>query len=179
MTVFARWPWWLAIFSGMVVFYGSLWLSLAVHESGHFALRRLWHVPPHTIRIGQGRLVARWGRVEWRILPSSGANIPYAFCSPDLSRSQKILIYLAGSSANGLAGALLLLVAITTSAWLRWGLDGEVIIQLIGLANLIPSRQGSRVSDGLFVLALWHRLEFLGPDRPCDKNDSSGLHTHE
>lgn len=157
--------------AGLVLLYLALTFAVVVHEMGHFILRHFWHVPTTTVRIGQGPMLCHWGKIEWRTIPCSGANVPYTFCATNITRWKKITIYCAGPLANTIIGLGLVWMVLAIASILpvdSLAIGMVALVQAIGVANLIPTRHGTQVSDGLFIVALWHRLEFLPPDHPCE-----------
>ena len=155
---------------GLGVAYLAAVLALTVHELGHFLARKMLRAPTSAVDIGTGPVLCRWGRVCWYLWPLQGQNWPKTFCLPGLSRRRKVAVYLSGSGANVVSVAVLL----TTYCWTNLRVTSlwfvlwlfAIAFQTLQIANLIPARRGATVTDGLFLIALWHRLDFLPPDHP-------------
>lgn len=158
------------IIGGCVAYLAAV-LALTVHELGHFLARKVLRAPTSAVDIGTGPVLYRWGQVRWRLLPLQGQNWPKAFCLTGTSRRQKMAVYLSGSGANVIGVAVLLTaycragVQVTSLWFLPWFL--AIAFQTLQIANLIPARRGATVTYGLFIIALWHRMDFLPPDHPC------------
>ncbi len=156
---------------GGCVAYLAAALALTVHELGHFLARKVLRAPTSAVDIGTGLVLCRWGQVRWRLLPLQGQNWPKAFCLTGTSRRQKMAVYLSGAGANVIGVAVLLTTYCwanlpVTSLWfLPWFLT--ITFQAFQIANLIPARHRATVTDGLFLIALWHGMDFLPPGHPC------------
>lgn len=159
------------VIMGVCVAYLAAVLALTVHELGHFLVRKVLRTPTSAVDIGTGPVLCRWGQVRWRLLPLQGQNWPKAFCLTGTSRCQKMAVYLSGAGANVIGVAVLLTaycrtdVQVTSLWFLPWFLT--ITFQAFQIANLIPARHRATVTDGLFIIALWHRMDFLPPDHPC------------
>jgi len=140
---------------------GLMWVVLAVvHESAHACTAVLLRLPVIYVRLGSGRLLARFDLrrtvVEIRWSLTSGSVLVRPAPDEGWLRTRMAVMCVSGPAVNliaGIAGIWLLAVGDAGSGPTRVLVSGTAVSgTMLGLLSLLPIRLGSRVMDGRQLL---------------------------
>mgnify|MGYP005750432229 CR=1 FL=1 len=88
-----------------------LFSSLLVHEAGHWAALRRYHVPVLDFSLGLGPRLFRLGSLSLRVLPIGASVTPDAEKYQGLTPMKQFWVVLAGPWFSALYGSLLMLLS--------------------------------------------------------------------
>lgn len=144
----------------LVMSYFVLYLSIAIHEAGHFFFCYLFKVPIHRVIIGGGPKLFKIKKFEFYMLPLGGGNIPYSY-DLNLSKGKAVLVFLGGILANFIS----IFIFFYFPLWIFWNV-------IMVIANLIPIRNKKTISDGLFVISILYDMDFVSTPNMRSIKDS-------
>lgn len=136
------------ILSVIFKLYLIIYMSLIIHELGHYVFRLLFKVRTDYVKIGSGIQIFSCKKIKLHIFPTGGSNQPYTFYNENISKHQKVIIYLGGAMGN-----LISILFCHDILWISWNV-------ILVIYNLFPFRTKRIISDGLFITAIIYNMKF-------------------